>query len=64
MKKLFAAATFIIIAAMAVTPVSAAEIPEETLGVYSVITDKDGSEQIAGAPDVDRVEEAQEYELY
>ena len=64
MKKLFAAVAFIIIAVLAVPPVAAAEIPDETLGVYSVITDKDGSEQIAGAPDVDRVEESQEYNLY
>ncbi|MBQ7745585.1 MAG: dockerin type I repeat-containing protein [Ruminococcus sp.] len=64
MKKLFAALAFIIAAVLAVPPVAAAEIPDETLGVYSVITDKDGSEQIAGAPDVDRVEESQEYNLY
>ena len=64
MKKLFAAVAFIIAAVLAVPPVTAAEIPDEALGVYSVITDKDGSEQIAGAPDVDRVEESQEYNLY
>ena len=63
MKKLFAAVAFIIAAVLAVPPVTAAEIPDEALGVYSVITDKDGSEQIAGAPDVDRVEESQEYTL-
>ncbi len=44
MKKLFAAVAFIIAAVLAVPPVAAAEIPDETLGVYSVITDKDGSE--------------------
>ena len=64
MKKLFAAVAFIIAAVLAVPPVAAAEIPDEVLGVYSVITDKDGSEQIAGAPNVDRVEESQEYDLY
>lgn len=64
MKKLLTSVIFFIIAAMALSTVSAAEVSDEPAGVYSVVTDKDGSETIDGAPDVDTVDDASEYELY
>lgn len=64
---------FLTVAAMAlaiavtvssVPAVSAAEVNDVPMGVYSVVTDDDGTEQMIGAPDENEVENAQEYELY
>lgn len=64
MKKLITAAVLLLTAALTASSVSAAEIGTEPAGVYAVVTDGEGSEQLGGAPDVSRVEDAQAYELY
>ena len=67
MKKALTVAAVALAAAVIVTSmpaVSAAEINDVPMGVYSVVTDDDGTEQMVGAPDENEVDNSQEYELY
>lgn len=67
MKKFLTAAAMALAIAVTVSSVpavSAAEVNDVPMGVYSVVTDDDGTEQMVGAPDENEVENAQEYELY
>ena len=67
MKKFLTVAAMVLATAVTVSSVpavSAAEVNYVPMGVYSVVTDDDGTEQMVGAPDENEVENAQEYELY
>lgn len=67
MKKFLTVAATVLAIAVTVSSVpavSAAEVNDVPMGVYSVVTDDDGTEQMIGAPDENEVENAQEYELY
>ena len=67
MKKFLTVAAMVLAIAVTVSSVpavSAAEVNDVPMGVYSVVTDDDGTEQMVGAPDENEVENAQEYELY
>ena len=67
MKKVLTVAAIALATAVTVSSVpavSAAEVNDVPMGVYSVVTDDDGTEQMIGAPDENEVENAQEYELY
>ena len=64
MKKLLTVIALVLAAALTAPAVYAAETEEAPLGVYSVVTDDDSSEQLIGAPDTSDIEGAQEYELY
>ena len=67
MKKFLTVAAMVLATAVTVSSVpavSAAEVNDVPMGVYSVVTDDDGTEQMVGAPDENEVENAQEYELY
>lgn len=59
-----ATALAIAVTVSSVPVVSAAEVNDVPMGVYSVVTDDDGTEQMIGAPNENEVENAQEYELY